>query len=445
METSKEKIKVVWLCHFSNSQTRERMKLSSNRFVYTSAKKLLGKETQNKEYRDIAPWISIMIEEFEKMENVELHVISPQVGLKGLTSEFEINGVQYHFYNPDISLFLSSMIRNVKLWLKLQPGSRIVNRFLKKIRPGIVNLIGAENYYHSCVVLDIDKEIPVLVTCQTIYANPERLKYDPEAAKRKNWAVELLIQKDKKYFACGGRMHRDLLLNNNPNALVVNGYLPSRMPVRIEERSKEFDFVCFAAGHGGNKGTEDAIEAIALVKAIKPDVKLNIVGRCSSEVQIVLDQLIEERGVADNVVFHGYFQEHADMFRQVMKSRFAVLPVKMDVISSTTREAMFLGLPVVTYKTSGTPLLNREKECVLLADIGNIYKLAENMVSLLKSDKLAEKLSKNAQEYIDINYNNGKEAQKLKSIYQAVIDHHTLGSIIPEDLLFDPVKHPVYK
>src|SRR5690606_24653266 len=170
-----------------------------------------------------------------------------------------------------------------------------------------------------------------------------------------------------------------------------------------------------------------------------------IVGRCSSEVQIVLDKLIEKRGVADNVVFHGYFPEHADMFRQVMKSRFAVLPVKMDVISSTTREAMFLGLPVVTYKTSGTPLLNREKECVLLADIGDIHKLAENMISLLKSDKLAEKLSKNAQEYIDLNFNNRKEAQKLKSIYQAIISHHRLGSIIPEDLLFDPVKHPVYK
>lgn len=439
-----EKIKVVWLCHFSNVQTRKRMQLSNNRFLYTFIKKLLGKETRNKEYKDIAPWISIMIEEFEKMDDVELHVISPQVGLKGFTSEFEINGVQYHFYNPDISLLLSSMIKNVKLWLKLQPGSKIVNRFLKKIRPDIVNLIGAENYYHSCVVLDIDKKIPVLVTCQTIYANPERLKYDPEAAKRKNWAIELLIQKDKKYFACGGRMHRDLLLNNNPDAVVFNGYLPSRMPERIEEPTKEYDFVCFAAGHGGNKGTEDAIEAIALVKTFKPEVKLNIVGKCSPDVRITLNNQIKKLDVSDNVIFHGYFPEHVDMFRQVMKSRFALLPVKMDIISSTTREAMFLGLPVVTYKTSGTPLLNREKECVLLADIGDIHKLAENMISLLKSDTLAEQLSKNAQEYIDNNFNNAREAQKLKSIYQAIIRHHTLGSIIPDDLLFDPVKYPVY-
>lgn len=438
-----EKIKVVWICHFSNKPTRDKLKLSKNRFLYRLIKKITKKEARNIDYRDIAPWVSILIEEFEKFNDVELHVISPQVGLKGLTTEFEMNGVHYHFYNPDISLFLSQLINNVKLWLKLQPGSLIVKRFLRKINPDIINLIGAENYYHSCVVLDI-KDVPVLVTCQTIYTNPQRLQFNPQANKTKNWAIDLLIQQQKKYFACGGRMHRDLLLNNNPEAIVFNGYLPSRMPEGIEEQNKEYDFVCFAAGHGGNKGTEDAIEAIALVKAVKPDVKLNIVGKCSPDVRVILDKLIEEKDVVNNVIFHDYFHEHADMFRQVMKSRFALLPVKMDIISSTTREAMFLGLPVVTYITSGTPLLNREKECVLLADIGDIHKLAENMISLLKSDTLAEKLRINAKEYMDIHFNNKKEAQKLKSIYQAVLDHHANGSVIPEDLLFDPEKYPVY-
>lgn len=442
-EISMNKMKVVWICHFSNKPTRDRLKLSKYRFLYRLIKKITGKEAKNVEYSDVAPWVSILIEEFEKFNDVELHVISPQVGLRGLTSEFEMNGVHYHFYTPDISLFLSQLINNVKDWLKLQPGSLIVNRFLKKIKPDIVNLIGAENYYHSCVVLDV-KEVPVLVTCQTIYTNPQRLKFNPKANITKNWAIDLLIQQKKKYFACGGRMHRDLLLTNNPEAIVFNGYLPSRMPKGIEKQEKEYDFVCFAAGHGGNKGTEDAIKAVGLVKANKPDVKLNIVGKCNPDIRVTLDELVEEYDVANNVIFHGYFPEHADMFSQVMKSRFALLPVKMDIISSTTREAMFLGLPVVTYKTSGTPLLNRDKECVLLADIGDIHKLAENMISLLKSDTLAEELSKNAKEYIDINFNNETEAHKLKFIYQTVIDHHAKGIVIPEDLLFNPDKYPVY-
>lgn len=438
-----EKIKVVWICHFSNRQTRDRMKLSSNRYLYRLIKKITGKEANNKEYKDFGPWISILIEEFERFDDVELHIISPQVGLKGLTSEFEINGVYYHFYNPDFSLFLSQLIENVKLWLKLQPGSKIVKRMMYKIKPDIVNLIGAENYYNSCVVLDL-KNIPILVTCQTIYSNPQRLGFHPGADKSKNWAVELLIQKKEKYFACGGRMHRDLLLNNKPDAIVFRGYLPSKMPVGIKNQIKVYDFVCFAAVHGGNKGTEDAIKAIALVKDFKSDVKLNIVGKCSPDVQKTLNKLIEENNVVNNVIFHGYFHEHSDMFRQVKKSHFALLPVKMDIISSTTREAMFLGLPVVTYKTSGTPLLNKEKECVLLADIGNINKLAENMISLLKSDSLAEKLRKNSIEYISKNYNNTLEARKLFELYHAIINHNSYGITIPQHLLFNIEEYPLF-
>ena len=203
-----EKIKVVWICHFSNQQTRSNLKLSSTRFFYRLIAKIIGKEPKNRDYTDFAPWISILIEEFEKFEDVELHVISPQVGLKGISSQFNLNGVHYYFYNPDFTLFLSYLIKNVALWLKIQPSSFIVKRFLKKIKPDIINLIGAENYYHSCVVLDIEK-IPILVTCQTIFTNPQRLQFQPHADKSKNWAIELLIQQKEKYFACGGRMHRD--------------------------------------------------------------------------------------------------------------------------------------------------------------------------------------------------------------------------------------------
>lgn len=435
-----EKIKVVWICHFSNSQTRARMKLSSNRFFYRLIKKITRKDAKNDSYNDIAPWISILIQEFEKLNNVELHVISPQTGLKGLVSEFEMNGIFYHFYNPDISLFLSQLIKNVKLWLKLQPSSLMVKRMIRKIRPNVVNLIGAENYYHSCVVLGIN-DVPILVTCQTIYSNPQRLDFNQDADKTKNWAVELLIQKKEKYFACSGLKHRDLLLRNKPDAIVFDGYLPTSMPELMEERSKDFDFVCFAAGHGDKKGTFDAIRALAKVKPKYPNVSINIVGKCSADVQTELDKLIKDLDLLNNVVFHGYFQKHSDLFKQVMKSRFALLPVKMDVISSTIREAMFLGLPVVTYITSGTPLLNKGKECVLLAEIGDIDKLAENMLSLLKSETLSKKLRENAKEYVDLNLNNRTEASKLKLIYQAVISHYYNGSPIPKKLLFDPMKY----
>lgn len=438
-----KKIKVVWLCHFSNKATRERMKLSTHRFFYRLIKKIINEEAKNIKYGDFAPWISVLIDQFEKFSDVELHIISPQIGLKGILSEFEINQVYYHFYNPNVSLFLSKFIKNVNLWLKLQPNSFIVKKILKKIKPDIVNLIGAENYYHSCVMLYINK-IPVLTTCQTIYSNPKRLEINPDANKSKNWEIELKIHSKGRFFGCGGRMHRDLLLRNNPNAIIFDANLPSKMPIGIDEQVKEYDFVCFASRHSEKKGTHDAIKALAIVKSKVPEVKLNIVGKISFEVREELDLLIKHFNLESNIIFHEYFDEHDDMFRQVMKARFAILPVKMDDIPSTVREAMYLGIPVVTYITTGTPMLNRDKECVLLSEIGNIDKLADNMCKLINSKSLAEKIARNGQEYFDNHFNSSEEAEKLKSIYYAIINNHKCDTIISDSLLFNPVNYPVY-
>jgi len=437
------KIKVVWLCHFSNKQTRERLPLSKNRYFYKFIKKITRREARNIGYRDFAPWVINLINEFEKLDGIELHIISPQTGLRAITSEFEINGVFYHFYNPDFTLFLSGIFKSVKLWLKLQPSSNIVKWFIRKINPDIINLIGAENHYHSCVVLDI-KNIPIYVSCQTVYTNPNRVNYDPDAKKSKNWNIEILIHKKEKYFGCMGRMHRDLLIKNNPNAIVFKMFFPFQRPGKVAEVEKEYDFVCFAAGHGGSKGTEDAIKAIALVKKRKLNVTLNIVGRCSNQVKQELDLLISTLNLEQNVIFHGYFPVHADMHQHIKKSRVAVLPVKMDVIPSTIIESILLNIPVVTYKTTGTPYLNKDGEAILIANIGDTENFAENMLRILESEDLQKKLKTNARKIVEKEFDNNTSAIRLVRNYQSVIDHYNNKTPIPKELLFDLEEFPVY-
>ena len=57
---------------------------------------------------------------------------------------------------------------------------------------------------------------------------------------------------------------------------------------------------------------------------------------------------------------------------------------------------MYYEMPVVVYKTAGTPTLNEEKECVLIADMENVKQLAEKMLLLLDDEKKASELCKNA-------------------------------------------------
>ena len=436
------KLKVVWICHFSNKEVRGKLPLSEMK-VKNWIKSLLGKK-MNSGYFDFAPWVSNLIKEFENFEDVELHVISPFSGLTHFTHEFELNGIFYHFYQADLPI-LHINLPNKFNWDGKPKYLRIryfVKNFLKKINPDIVNIIGTENPYYSITSLDI-KDLPVYVSAQTVYTNPDRKRYS-DNCRQLNWDIELMIHKKETYYGCGGRMYRDLILQNNPEAVIFKMFFPIQRPVQIKVVPKLFDFVFFAARVTKIKGIEDVIDALAIVKKDKKNVSLNIVGWCFGAYKEFLLKRINELNLEENIVFNDYFPLHSDMHQHIVQSHFAVLPVKLDIIPGSVIEAILLDLPVVTYKTTGTPYLNRQGESVLIANIGDIDMLAKQMLKLLDSQSLAQKLRENAKTFVEKEFDNATSAKRLVSNYRAVIEHYHNNTPIPEKQLFNTIEFPLY-
>ena len=436
-----EKLKVAWICHFSNEKVREKLPLSKRSFL-NRLKMLL--EKQPYVYTDIAPWINNLITEFEEFKDVELHVIAPHAGLSPFKYSFEMNGIYYHFFKPDLPSRLDVLVRRLlhkekrlfllnRLWVK---------QFIKEIQPDIVNLIGTENPYYSIAVLDIE-DIPVFVSAQTVYTNPDRQKISGNCDPLR-WNTKLKIHHKEKYYGCAGRMHRDLILRNNPDAIIFKNFFPIQYPKKVKEVEKEIDFVFFAQGVSQKKGIEDAIDALALVKKEKPDVTFKVVGNCPPNYKVFLNNKIDNLGLTENISFHDYFPVHSDMHQYIKKAKFALLPVKLDVIPGTIIEAMLLKLPVVTYKTTGTPYLNKDGETVLISEIGDIEHLAANMLKLLNSPELAEQLKNKAKAFVEKQFDNTTSAKRLLEDYKAVIAHYHNGTPIPEELLFDLNEFPKY-
>lgn len=430
-----EKIKVVFLTHFSNDSIRKRLPLSSGNLMNLFRK---NKRRSAFVHSDFAPWVTNLIVELEHKEEIELHVIAPHFFLKNFLTEFEMNGVYYHFFKSTISYYLNIVISKIlgDYWRKHYFLSRfIVKKLLEKIKPDIVNLIGSENPHYSITTLDI-KNIPVLVSCQTVYSNPDRMKLTGDVVKN-IWDLEIKIHKKEMYYCCGGKIHRDLVMQHNPNAIIFRLVFPTTKPLVIDSKiSKEYDFVMFGRLIKA-KGVEDAIEALALVKKEKPNITLNIVGSCSVEYRMILDELVAAKGLIDNITFCNYFPVHSNLYQHIVKAKYAVLPNKLDVISTTIREAMHLNIPIVTYKTSGTPSLNSFKQCVLLSDIDDFEGLAENMLKLLNSDELASELAANSKELADQLFSDKDISKLLIESYNAVINHYNHGTPVPKELLFD--------
>lgn len=428
------RIKVAIVCHFSNPMVRSHLPLD-NRKLYYTARKILGMPNKRVGYGDMAAWDSYLIEFLSKRSDVELYVISAHSGLRKTTISFVEGNVNYYFVRCDYATMLKRIVKSPSLWLKLNPMRPKIRHLLKQIHPDIVALIGAENAHISSTVLGIN-DYPILIQCQTIYNNPDRVKYDK--IEEKNAYVEKELFSTAKYVAIPTQMHYDLFKKLDSKALVFDW--KAKTPIMDVEYDgpKEYDFVTFAVNMCEKKGYFDAIKALAIVKEKYPHVMLNLVGGGQESVKQELKNLSVVLGVEKNIVFTSFFENQEDLFRHIQKSRFALLPCKLDHISGTMVQAMHYGLPLVCYATSGTPQFNKEKECALIAKMNNVEQLAEKMMELLRDPDKAKILRINALERLNKKNNMETCTERLVNTYKAIIDYDRMGNPIPEYLFFNP-------
>jgi glycosyltransferase involved in cell wall biosynthesis len=189
--------------------------------------------------------------------------------------------------------------------------------------------------------------------------------------------------------------------------------------VIIEDYEKTYDFVYFAASI--SKAVDYALEAFALAQRNHPSIKLHIVGGYDDSLMLQLNKRMQELGLRDEVDFTGKLPTHHDVISEIRKAKFAVLPLKVDLIASTLREAMANGLPVVTTVTPATPTLNETRESVLLSDIGDFAKMAENMCRLMADENLSQELRNNAARTVEELYSNAANMSEWKSNYYAIL------------------------
>ena len=407
------------ICHFTNSWLRANIDLQDERVNYA----------------DFGLWNLNIINALKDREDIELHVILPHKEMRQSSQEFESNGVHYYVFRSELPYPWRFIDWHFQSIFSFPRNRRFVNHVIQRVKPDLINLIGAENPYYSSTVLDIDN-VPIILHCQTVYANPSRKKLAGKIAKQR-WNVEVELFRKIKYIACTGRMYYDLIKSYSPEAIILPRVWPQSPFPLVEDVPKKYDFVYFAKFLNKNKGFDNAIEAIGIVAKNYPSLKVLAVGNWDRE-RTEMENRIEALGIRDNIEIHPPIPDYKDLLQYVKQARFALLPIKMDVISGTIFEAMRLGLPVVTNRTSGTPSLNEKRETVLISEIGDDKMMANNMVRLLDDENYAEVLRNNANIYIkEMDRESDSNATTMIAQYRAVLAHYHQGTPIPQELLYD--------
>lgn len=414
-----KKLKVVWVCHLSNQTLRDKLKFCRWAPVEI-CKRLFGQGT----YSDFAAWNTNGIKEFEKFNDIELHIVAPHYGINGL-QEFEKDGVFYHIFHSEddnvISWFKTHILHKVRKHYDY--NTKIIIGLIEQITPDIVHVIGAENPYYAESALSLPKDKTLIVSLQTLMCDPQFQKNYPIGkdayAYRAN--VELQVIKCADYVATKSTYFKKVIREKYGDFPFLDLTIAiGENNINLESSDKQYDFVYFAVNI--SKAIDYAIEAFARAKRKHNEITLHVIGGYSEELMKSIKAQMIELGVTDGVDFTGKLPTYDDVIAEIRKCRYALLPLKIDLLTGTIRESMANGLPVISTITPETPKMNEKRQCLLLSEKGDFDAMAANMCRLLDEPELVEELRQYSAITLQEKYDNKGAMEAWRKAYFELID-----------------------
>jgi glycosyltransferase involved in cell wall biosynthesis len=394
-----DKINIVWLCQFSNAQTQSKLPMWHDVPEYAS-------------------WIPNALKGFENREDVQLHIIAPLAHLKK-DSCFIVGNITYSFLSYGIPIVHRAWpwYFPVDAFTNFHNVRRKISKIIHRINPDLINVIGAEGALSSSSALDFKGKYPILITIQGFKSQTKHLGRKTYQRK-KVINIEERILREFRYFA--GEQDSSVYISSyNPMHHFFRLYFPvnEKLATEIQDQNKIYDCI-FYGRLTKTKGIEDFIRVIAELKQSKADVKACIVGQGQINTYV---QLSKQLNCYDNIDFVGFLESQKELFIKVKQSRILLIPTHFDRLPSTIREAMYLKVPIVSYKTGGIVYINDDDENVRLVETGDYKAMAQKALSLLTDEGKRAALAEKAFKYALSEFSLEVNTQRLLEAYKDII------------------------
>jgi glycosyltransferase involved in cell wall biosynthesis len=164
------------------------------------------------------------------------------------------------------------------------------------------------------------------------------------------------------------------------------------------------------------KGQEDAVRAIAILRARGIDAQLRLVGAEYDDYGARLRALVAAAGVEDRVSFLGF---QPDPFVEVAAADVVIVCSRNEAFGRATVEAMKLGKAVVAAAAAGTAELVRDGENGLLYPPGDTEALADCLERLHADRRLIETLGDNARTWATETFTRSRYGDALRAVLEA--------------------------
>ncbi|WP_165799984.1 MULTISPECIES: glycosyltransferase [Isoptericola] len=220
--------------------------------------------------------------------------------------------------------------------------------------------------------------------------------YDESAGTKPHWHgfFDDLTNVDRMV-CLTGRQRQDLVERYGDLPLeVVHHAVPTPREQVVVPRERHLVFIGRLAEQ---KRIEHLLDAVAAARARVPDVRLEIYGSGPEEDDV--RRWISERGLDGAVEMRGHTTDPLGAFAA---ARAAVMTSRYEGLPLTLTEGMAVGTPFISYDLNYGPAeVIRDGVDGYLVPAGDVETFADRIVTVLRDDALAKRLSDAAREVVD--------------------------------------------
>ncbi len=321
---------------------------------------------------------------------------------------------------------------------------------IREIQPDLIHIWGTE-FSLGYDLKKIFPKIPFVYTMQGVMTYISKYPYLnlPEMKQHIGFFSKIRCykyRKEQKLQLCQAKLEAKMISNADAviadNEWAVAPFLNQqneskfhfiRLPIKKQFQTERWEnslasenTVFCIAGRSGLKGIHQVLKAARLLKEEFPSLRVLIPGNITARRPSFLFEppyleylrnLIQEYQLEKNITFLGQLTTD-EMIVYMKEAKVFLMPSAIENESSTLREAMFLGMPVVT------SCVGDIFEMVIHGENGLMYRfeeyemLAYDVRKLLKSSEIAVELGKNAREHIVSQYENHHYGKQLLEVYQ---------------------------
>jgi len=347
-------------------------------------------ELQNSHVRlHPAIWIVNLALGLAENRNVDLHIVT-------LSQEISYNqtvkheGITYHFLKrPRYLIRLATLFQLDKFQL---------HRALNTIRPDLVHCHGTEDVYSYA---GVTSGFTCLISVQGIIT--EILRSRRNCFDKKTFAyfvsqfIERYTFRRGNFFVAKTAFVERFVRCLSPKAKIYHiENIVHQVFFQVERNVLESSPVLFIGSVLPEKGIEELIDSMTLLKDDFPLLRLKIIGPNNSKyVREVLQNRIYSLELENHIKFCG-FKSSEEIANEFSSSLMLVLPSYMDTSPNVIAEAMVAGVPVIASRVGGIPFMIREGETGTLVTPKSSKALAERIRYLLTHPQKRELMAKHA-------------------------------------------------